>query len=55
MLSSRAPHAPTRPTHAGALNIERAGITLQSAPSHWAVLSLPLDDPQNAVNVITVR
>ncbi|KAG2445606.1 hypothetical protein HXX76_000217 [Chlamydomonas incerta] len=39
----------------GALNIERAGITLQSAPGHWAVLSLPMDDPQNAVNVITVR
>ena len=45
----------TTGVYPGALNIERPGITLQSAPGHWGVVSLPMTDPQDAVNVITLR
>jgi hypothetical protein len=41
--------------YAGGISFERAGITLQSAPGHWATLSLVTDDPISAVNVITLR
>ncbi|PNH08902.1 hypothetical protein TSOC_004508 [Tetrabaena socialis] len=39
----------------GAFNIWRSNITLQSAPGEWAVVSSPMTDPQEAVNVITLR
>ncbi|KAG2434080.1 hypothetical protein HXX76_007808 [Chlamydomonas incerta] len=39
----------------GSLQVTRPRITLQSAPGHWAVVALPRDDPQSAVNVITLR
>ncbi|GIL52654.1 hypothetical protein Vafri_8455 [Volvox africanus] len=42
-------------THPGGFSITRPRITLRSAPGHWATISLPMTDPQNAVNVITLR
>ncbi|KAG2453896.1 hypothetical protein HYH02_002102 [Chlamydomonas schloesseri] len=39
----------------GSLQVTRPRITMQSAPGHWAVVALPRDDPQAAVNVITLR
>ncbi|GLI68052.1 hypothetical protein VaNZ11_012347 [Volvox africanus] len=42
-------------THPGGFSITRPRITLRSAPGHWATISLPMADPQNAVNVITLR
>ncbi|EFJ49544.1 hypothetical protein VOLCADRAFT_89861 [Volvox carteri f. nagariensis] len=41
--------------HPGGIDITRPRLTLRSAPGHWAVISLPMSDPQNAVNVITLR
>ncbi|KAG2501539.1 hypothetical protein HYH03_000046 [Edaphochlamys debaryana] len=39
----------------GGINMERSRITLRSAPGHWATIALRRDDPQNNVNVITLR
>jgi hypothetical protein len=39
----------------GGFSITRPRITLRSATDQWAVISLPTSDPQNAVNVITLR
>ncbi|KXZ43751.1 hypothetical protein GPECTOR_81g201 [Gonium pectorale] len=39
----------------GGFSITRPRITLRSAPGHWAVVALPRNDPQSAVNVITLR
>ncbi|KXZ50825.1 hypothetical protein GPECTOR_15g511 [Gonium pectorale] len=41
-------------TYAGALFIQRGGVTIQSAPGHWAVIASPRSDPRTAVNVITI-
>jgi hypothetical protein len=55
-MCSRFPLLPPAPSlSAGGFSITRPGITLRSAPGHWAVISLPLNDPQSAANIITLR
>ncbi|KAG2482352.1 hypothetical protein HYH03_018702 [Edaphochlamys debaryana] len=39
----------------GALQVDKPGLTISSGPREWAVIASPLTDPQNAVNVFTLR
>ena len=39
----------------GAVVIRRSGITIQSAPGHWAVLASSMHDPTASVNVLTIN
>jgi len=40
--------------YAGSLYMRRSGVTLQSAPGHWAVVASSMHDPTSSVNAITV-
>lgn len=40
--------------YAGGVTIARPGITLQSAPGHWAVLASPINKPTVQVT-LTIR
>ena len=42
-------------TYPGPITVTQSGLTIQSAPGHWASISSPLNDPVESNNVIEFR